>query len=227
MDNYQEKNDYKIAIVDDHHIVRSGLTAIVNALDKYTVVFEASNGEELINYLRVSENPDLVIIDLHMPIMDGFQTLEYLSKHHPDIRSLALTVDASEDSLIKAIRSGARGFIRKNARPVLFKAAIDSIVHTGYFHNEDIHNTYIKNPEMRTREERRRQEVIQKITPRELEFLRLVCRRDEPTYDNIADAMGISRRTVDYYRQELFDKFEIKSKVGLVLFAVEYRLLDD
>lgn len=227
MDNHTESALYKVAIVDDHHIVRSGLVAIINALGNCAVVYEASNGQELVDHLRVNPLPDLLVIDLHMPILDGFETLNYLSKNHPDLRALALTVDASEDSLIKAIRAGARGFIRKNARPALFKAAIDSILQTGYFHNEDIHNTYIKNPEMRTKEERRRQEVLSQITPRELEFLRLVCHRDEPTYDSIADSMGISRRTVDYYRQELFTKFNIKSKVGLVLFAVEFKLLND
>lgn len=226
MGNKTNQKSHTVAVVDDHHIVRNGLVAAINNFDAYEVVLEASHGKELLDRLVSDDLPEIIIIDLHMPVMDGFETLEQLRIDYPEIKSLALTVDATEDSLIRAIRSGARGFIRKNARPTLFKDAIDSLVLTGYFHNEDIHNTFVNNPALRTRAERKREDIIARITPRELEFLRLVCRKDEPTYDQIADAMGITRRTVDYYRQELFEKFEIKSKVGLVLFAVEHQLAE-
>ena len=106
-----------------------------------------------------------------------------------------------------------------------FKAAIDSIVNTGYFHNEDVHSTMLLNPTLKTKSEKTREEVLNRITEREMEFLRLVCQKEELTYEQIADSMGITKRTVDYYRQELFEKFEIKSKVGLVLFAIEHKLL--
>ncbi|MFM1932899.1 MAG: hypothetical protein RL226_2202 [Bacteroidota bacterium] len=216
---------YTIAIADDHHIVRAGIVAAINNMADFEVIIEAAHGEELLALLQSNAAPDIAVIDLHMPIMDGFQAISRIGEEYPEVKTLALTVDASEDALIQAIRAGARGFVRKNARPALLKLALDSIIATGYFHNEDIHSTLMRNPALKTREERSREEVLSRITDRELEFLRLVCNKEEPTYEQIADMMGITKRTVDYYRQELFEKFEIKSKVGLVLFAIEHKLL--
>ncbi|MBI1267214.1 MAG: response regulator [Cryomorphaceae bacterium] len=216
---------HSVAVADDHHIVRAGIVASINNMEGYTVTLEADNGEELIQYFKFESLPDIAIIDLHMPILDGFQTIETIAAKYPSVKTLALTVDASEDALIKAIRAGARGFIRKNARPSLFKAAIDAIITTGYFHNEDVHSTMLLNPTLKTKEERSREDVLSRITDREMQFLKLVCQKEELTYEQIADNMGITKRTVDYYRQELFEKFEIKSKVGLVLFAIEHKLL--
>ncbi len=214
-----------IAVIDDHHIVRKGLIASVNNLAEYEVTLEASNGKEFFTLLKTQPNPELAIIDLHMPIMNGFDTILELKNRYPDIKSLALTVDTTKDALVKAIRNGASGFIRKNARPALFKAAIDTIFLTGYFLNEDIHSTYQTNPTLQTSDEIQQEELLQQMTKRELEFLEYVCDEREMTYEEIAEEMSITKRTVDYYRKELFEKFHIKSKAGLVLFALKNKLV--
>ena len=216
-----------MALVDDHHLMRSGLAATVNALGGYRVTIEAGNGKELIDALgdRGADAPAIAIVDLNMPVMDGYATIAWLREHHPAILPLALTFDAAEDALVKAVRAGARGFLLKNARPAVLKNALDSLMLTGYYYTDATHEALQRNPGLTTREERERERIIGMITPREMEFLLLVCDASEFTYEQIAERMGVHRRTVDNFRIALFEKFDIKSKTGLVLFALRWGLL--
>jgi len=215
---------HAIAIVDDHHLVRNALITMINGLGEYEVTLEASQGQEFIESLSLENIPHIAIIDLHMPVMDGYSTIAWLVKNHDNILPLALTLDVTDDALTKALQVGARGLVRKNARPQVLKTALDSLILTGYYHTDEIQNCLRQNPELKTREEKKQHEVLSQITPREMEFLKLVCHPDEFTYDQIGDKMGISRRTVDHFRKELFEKFDIKSKAGLVLFAVKWKI---
>ena len=126
---------------------------------------------------------------------------------------------------MKAVRAGARGFLLKNARPAVLKNALDSLMLTGYYYTDTTHDVLQRHPDMKTREEYERERILQSITPREMEFLKLVCDEDELTYGQIAQHMGVHHRTVDNFRIELFEKFHIKSKTGLVLFAMRWRLV--
>jgi DNA-binding NarL/FixJ family response regulator len=216
---------HDIALVDDHHLMRSGLAAMVNGLGDYHVTVEGSNGRELIEALRTAKPPAIAIIDLHMPVMDGYETITWLRENKPDILPLALTFDATDDAMVKAVRAGARGFVLKNARPALLKVALDSIMLTGYYHSEPVIDSLMKGDGLRTREEKERDRLIEQITPREMEFLKHVCAAEEYTYEQIADMMGVHRRTVDNFRIGLFEKFNIKSKAGLVLFAMKLGIL--
>jgi two-component system, NarL family, invasion response regulator UvrY len=218
--------EHEVALVDDHHMVRNGIAAMVNGFGGYRVVLEAAHGRELIELLKDRVSPAIAIVDLNMPVMDGYETIAWLKEHRPEVLPLALTFDLADDAMVKAVRAGARGFLLKNARPQLLKTALDSLMLTGYHYTDDIHRTLQENPGMRTRQERLREEVLSAITPREMEFLMLVCSEDEPTYEQIGAHMGVHRRTVDGYRISLFDKFAIKSKTGLVLFALRWGLLE-
>lgn len=218
---------HSIAIVDDHHLVRAGLITTVNDLGDYRVTVEAGHGEELIQALEgATELPALAIVDLNMPVMDGWATIAWLRKHHPAIMPLALTFDASEDALVRAVRAGARGFLLKNARPEVLRLALDSIRLTGFFYDDDAHTTLKRNPDWLTPRERERQQVLDALTPRELELIQLICDERELTYEHIARLMDIQRRTVESFRSTLFSKFNIKSKTGVVLFAMRWNLLD-
>ncbi|HRP00705.1 MAG TPA: response regulator transcription factor [Flavobacteriales bacterium] len=222
--------EHNVALVDDHHLVRSGLVATVNALGGYRVCMEAGHGRELVDALVAlhpghADEPAIAIVDLNMPVMDGYETLEWLREHRPGIRSLALTFDATDEALVKAVRSGARGFLLKNARPAVLKTALDALVATGYYYTDSTHHTLQDNPGLRTAQERERDAVMAQISPRELEFLHHVCSPEEHTYEAIAGLMGVHRRTVDNYRVALFEKFAIKSKTGLVLFALRWGLI--
>ncbi|MBL7951133.1 MAG: response regulator transcription factor [Flavobacteriales bacterium] len=216
---------HSVALVDDHHLVRNGLVATVNALGGYEVTIQAGHGGELMAALTTLPPPDIAIVDLNMPVMDGYETIAWLRKEHPGVLPLALTFDARDDALVKAVRAGARGFLLKSAPYEVLKSAMDSLMLTGYYYTEATHDTMQRNPGLTTHAERERERIRNSITPREMEFLLLVCDPEEHTYEQIAAVMGVHRRTVDNYRIALFEKFDIKSKTGLVLFALRWGLL--
>lgn len=213
---------HNIALIDDHHLVRNGLAAMVNAFGNYHVTIEAANGQEFIRALSGVEEPAIAIVDLHMPIMDGYATIAWMRANTPDILPLALTFDAADDAMVKALRAGARGFVLKSTRPPVLRIALDSLLLTGYYHSDDLHAALIEKQGLKTSYEREQAKVLEHITPREMEFLILVCAPEEYTYEQIADQMAVHRRTVDGFRQGLVDKFGIKSKTGLVLFAMKW-----
>lgn len=212
-------------LVDDHHIVREGISTLLSSQPGYEVIHKAANGKEYLEQLKDQQIPDIAIIDLQMPVMNGYETMAALKEAYPSIKVLALTVDPSEDAMVRALKAGARGFIRKNAPPSLLRKALESIALTGYFFNDETQQLYTSNPTLKTQFEKQRDEILSRITEREKEFLRLICDDRELTYDQVAAEMGITRRTVDYYRTELFEKFNIKSKTGLVLFAIKNKLV--
>lgn len=216
---------HNVAIIDDHHMVREGLVASVNAMVDYRVCFEGAHGAELVEALKVITPPTIAIVDLHMPIMDGYTTIAWLKEHHPEVMSLALTFDTDDEAMVKAVRAGARGFLRKNARSAILKHALDGLVATGYFQLHEAHTDLLDPGHFRTRAERERSRIVEQITAREHALLRLVCDEREFTYDQIAAQLNISRNTLENYRVSLFEKFGIKSKTGLVLFATRWGLI--
>ncbi len=222
--------EHDVALVDDHHLVRAGLVATVNGLGGYRVTLEAAHGREIVEQLEHRRNaglaaPAIAIVDLNMPVMDGYATISWMRSNAPGILPLALTFDAADSAVLRAVHAGARGFLLKSARPQVLKAALDSLVLTGYYYSGEVQEARLRELEGRHNEDRERDRVLDRITPREREFLALVCDEAELTYEQVADRMGVHRRTVDNFRMALFEKFDIKSKTGLVLFALRWRLL--
>lgn len=217
--------DIPVALIDDHTLVRKGLVEVVNGLGGYQVVLEAAHGEEYKQKINGGPRVEIAIVDLNMPVMDGYETLLWMRTACPETRALALTFDGTEDAIIKAVRNGARGFVLKDVEPSELKIALDHICGTGYYHTDMVHNSLMSNFDKKTSQERARDKVMEQITPREMEFLNLVCDVKEYTYEQIGEIMDVHRRTVDGFRQGLFDKFGIKSKTGLVLFAVRWGMV--
>lgn len=215
-----------VSVIDDHQLVREGIVKIVNDIPEFVVTIVASNGKELLQELRSNEAPAIALVDIHMPEMDGYETVETLKREYPEIRCISLTLDNSEEAITRTIRAGARAYLRKNCSPRLLRATMNVVQEFGYCQTEEVHNAMVSNPGLRTKSEREREGIAERITPREMEFLKLVCDAKEFTYDQISAQMDISRRTVDHYRTELFEKFEIKSKAGLVLFAYRWKLVE-
>jgi len=217
--------EHNVALVDDHHMMRTGLTSLVNGMGGYHVTQEAAHGQDLIDQLdRIGRTgpfmPAIAIVDLNMPVMDGFATIAWLRRHVPAVLPIALTFDGSDDMMTRALHAGARGFLPKTARPAVLRAALDSLILTGWYLTEGP-----PGDERRTPPDPGHERTADAITPREMEFLQLVCHEAEYTYEQIADRMGVHRRTVDNFRIGLFEKFNIKSKTGLVLFAMRWGLL--
>ncbi len=217
---------HPVVLVDDHHMVREGLAATIDAFDDYAVVLQAAHGRELIDSIDQVPDPAIAVVDLHMPVMDGYATIAWLKEQRPGVLPLALTFDAGEEALMRAIRAGARGFLGKNARSAVLKHALDSLVRTGYFQTSEAHLELLDRSGAKTRTEQEREAILARITTREQEFLRLVCSGEELTYEQIASLMKLSVNTVENHRVNLFEKFGIKSKAGLVLFAYKWRIVE-
>lgn len=209
-----DKKVITVALVDDHELLRNGLARIIDKFDGYKVIFEAGNGEDFIAQLSVNENPGIVLLDISMPVMDGFQTADWIRKNLPKTKVLVLSMLDNESAVIRMLHAGARGYILKDSKPVILKEAFDHICSLGYYSNDLISSRLIRMVQEGDDE-------INKIriTPRETEFLHHVC--SDLTYKEIADKMDASHRTIDNFRDSLFTKFDIKSRVGLALFAIK------
>lgn len=210
-----------IALADDHQLIRKALVELINRFDGFEVLFDVSHGKEFLDKISSGLIPDIALIDINMPVLDGYHTTEYLSEHHPEIKCLALSVDDNEESIIKMLRLGAKGYLLKDTDTPQFKTALEVVRDKGYYHSELVSNTLLKS--IRNLNGQKPLAPLIQFQAREQEFLELVC--TELTYKEIADKMCLSPRTIDGYRENLFLKLELKSRTGLVLFAIKNRLV--
>ena len=208
----------KIALADDHVLLRNGLANLLKELD-YDVVFEAGNGSEFLDKLRTGAVPDIVLMDINMPKMDGYDTTQWLKKNYPDIKVLALSMYDDENAIIRMLKSGARGYILKDSEPGELKLAIYSLLTKGFYHSELVTGKLIHTINHLNEPENSSVKNVLGLNEREIEFLKLVC--TEMTYKEIAEQMCLSPRTIDGYRDALFEKLNLKSRVGLVIFAIK------
>ncbi len=212
----------KLFLIDDHAVVRNGLKSLIERLGDYQVIDEFDHGQQLMQAFPFKTQPNLIIMDLMMPVMDGTATMKALKEKEIDVPVLMLTLETDESKIINLFRLGIRGYIPKSASADILKKAIDDVLFTGYYHDEMMVKALRGGADSVIGETER---IIAQVTERERTFLELVCDEAEPTYEQIADQMGVSRRTVDGYRESLFRKFSVKSKAGLVVFAIKYGLV--
>jgi two-component system, NarL family, invasion response regulator UvrY len=214
-----------VALVDDHTLFRQSLAGLIDRLVGYEVVLEAGNGKELIEALRGRPEVDIALVDLHMPLMDGFATIRWMRSNAPSTKVLALTFEKTEEAVVGALRAGACGFLLKDMDRKLFKEALDEVVAEGHYHRDLISEPGSADAGAQADHERKPREMMALVSERELEFIRLVCDEVEYTYDQVADRMNVHRRTVDGFREAVFGKLNVRTKAGLVLSAVKHGLL--
>lgn len=206
----------KVALVDDHVMLRNGLAGLITSLG-YTIVFECSNGREMIKKIDPDNPPDIVLMDISMPEMDGYEATVWLREHYPLLPVLALSMHEDEHTIIRMLKSGAKGYVTKDGEPLELKRAIDDVVTKGIHYSEMVtgrllHSIYqLEEPGSGKRQ-------LPDLNPREIEFLKLAA--TEMTYKEIADHMHLSPRTIDGYRDALFEKLDLKNRIGLALFAI-------
>lgn len=211
-----------VAIADDHKIFRKGVILSLKVYHNIRFVLEAENGEELIKGIE-KEQPDIVLMDLKMPVKDGIETTKYLNKHFPQIRVLILTMFEDERFVGHLMDSGANGYLLKSTDPTEIKQAIMDVMNTGFYLNNFVNRILIKknyagkkfNPNLNS-------EIV--LSEREKEVLSLVCM--EYTAQEIAQKMEISARTVEAIKDRLMERFGVKNSVGLVFFAMKNSLID-
>jgi DNA-binding NarL/FixJ family response regulator len=211
-------NKKTVVVVDDHQLIAKALSSIINDFDNFVVIYEVDNGASLIQKFNFPQNiPDIVLLDVSMPIMNGFETAAWLKDNHPNVLVMALSVQDDEKTLLKMIQNGAKGYLHKNVHPTDFEFALKELLRNGIFFpawaTTKVFGS-ISNPISPTMGK----DKI-KFSSRELEFLANVCL--DLTYKEMADKMCCSPRTIEGYRDALFEKLEIHSRVGLALYAVK------
>jgi DNA-binding NarL/FixJ family response regulator len=208
-----------IVLVDDHVLLRNGLADLLKS-NGFAVQFQSSNGKEFINNLISTQLPDIVLMDINMPIMDGFETTEWLSKNYPDIKVIALSMYDAEINIIKMIRCGARGYILKYAESNELILAINTIAQSGFYYS-DLVNEKLVSSINEVKYPNFKKEV--ELSDKEIAFLQYCC--TEMNYKEIADILHLSPKTIDRYREILFAKLEIHSRTGLAMYAVRTGLV--
>lgn len=210
-----------IALADDHVLLRKGLAGLVENLG-YTVVFEADNGQELIDKLQSgTADPELVLMDINMPVKDGYEATRWIKENRPLIKVLALSMYDDENAIMKMLRNGARGYILKDSEPGELRAALDAVVNKGYYYSELVTGKLIHS--INKSDDEAADGNISKLSDREAEFLKWAC--SELTYKEIASQMHLSPRTIDGYRDALFEKLNIKTRTGLAIYAIKNGLV--
>ena len=192
-------NKIKIALVDDHELFRDGLLELVNSFNVYKVIIEAGNGTDFIKQIELKGLPDIVLLDINMKEMDGFQTAEWLKANHPQVKILVLSMYENENAIIRMIKSGAKGYILKNIRKNELENALSSLVTKGY-HYTDLITGKIIHMINSIDETKAGQSFndLSSMSAKEIEFLKLAC--SELTYKEIAEKMYLSPHTIDGYR---------------------------
>ncbi len=211
---------YKVVIADDHLLIAKAISSIVDEFAGFEVLYEVENGHALQErFASHKQLPDIVLLDISMPVMDGFATAAWLKEQHPSVFIMALSVQDDDASLIKMIKAGARGYLHKNVHPAELEKALLTLVKKGMYYPDWATSRVffsIANPDTTDNG------TAMLLTAREKEFLQYSC--TELTYKEIGEKMFCSPRTVESYRDSLFEKLGVKTRVALALYAVKIGL---
>ncbi len=209
---------YSVVIVDDHLLIAKAISTIVDGFENYNVLYEVENGSILNKKFKIRENiPDIILLDISMPIMDGFETALWLKENYPEILVMALSVQDNDESLLKMVKNGAKGYLHKNVHPEELKMALDKLTTKGIYFPDWATSKFLLN--LTGESKLLKKNMLFQISDREREFLSYVC--TEMTYKEIAEKMICSPRTIEGYRDALFEKLDVHTRVGLALFAIK------
>jgi DNA-binding NarL/FixJ family response regulator len=213
------KDGYKVYIADDHTLFRKAMVTLLQTFDRVSVVKDAENGRELINLVK-AEVPDVVIVDLEMPIMDGAATCEHVIARYPDVKLIILTMHDSSKFILHMVEMGVHAFLLKNAEPEELEEALYSVIEKDFYHNDLVAGVLRKN--VRDKEKLPRNKPLfqqGELTEREREILILICQ--ELTMKEIGQRLFLSENTVRNHRVNIMEKVGVNNIVGLVKFAYE------
>lgn len=207
----------RISLVDDHKLFRSGIRALLSAYDNFEVVSESDNGKEFTETVEHMK-PDVVLMDLEMPEMDGMETTKYLKEHHPDVKVIVISMHNDEKFIVHLMEIGAHGYLLKNADPEDIVSAILSVHETGYHFTELVSRVLLHGL---VKGEKVKPSFLpgNDLTTREIEVLKLICQ--ENTAAEIGEKLFISPRTVEGHRNNLLIKTGARNIAGIVVFAMK------
>lgn len=211
-------NTIRVAIADDHKLLRLGLVQLIESLG-FQVIGEADNGADLTQMIKDGLTPDVILMDINMPVMDGLMATKWLKHHYPNIKVLGLSMLNDDPTIIKMIRNGAKGYLLKDTEPNELKKAITEVATKGFYFSPLVNGRLINSI---ANEHDGKSVDLTQLNEKELIFLKLIC--SDKSYREIADEMCLSVRTIDGYRDNLFQKLNVESRIGLVLFSVKHRI---
>jgi len=200
-----------VALVDDHSMFRGGVKSLLESEDNIVVTAEASSGEELLERLKTAEEPHLLLCDIKMDGMSGHEVAAAITKTYPNVKILALSMYMDESSIIRMIKNGAKGYLLKGAEPWELILAVNTMFKEGFYWSSIVNQAMFNEISDQNRFE---------LDTAEKEFLLSLC--SERSYKEIAESMNLSVRTVDGYREKLFKKIQVKTRVGAVLYAFKH-----
>jgi len=225
----QNQPKIQIAIVDDHNLFRKGLIKLINLGDKderYSILFEASNGNELVEKINIKAKPDIILMDIDMPDMDGFEAVSWLQKFHPDINVLVISMFESEEKIVRMLRLKVKGYLSKDIKVEDVHKALEAIADKGFYYTDKVAEVMAKTIQDGNEGsigEPENTSVWIGLSENEREFVKLAC--TELTYQQIADKMNLSVKTIEGYRENMFQRFSFKNRVSLAMFAVKHGLV--
>ena len=206
-----------VGIVDDHQLFLKSLSILIESFPNFNIVLDALNGESLIAKLASAKVlPDVILLDVNMPVMDGAKTAAAISATYPMIKLVALSMKDDDISVINMIKAGCCAYLLKDIHPDELEKALTEVYTKGYY-NADVSNINYRRLILKTKED------TVHFTEREKTFLKLAC--SDLTYKQISAEMHLSERTIDGYREALFEKLNVQSRVGMVLEALRRNLV--
>ena len=213
----------KLALVDDHKLFRKGLTSLIEMVSKnYTILFEAENGLDLQKKINKNNVPDIVLMDVNMPGMDGFASVQWLKDNYPQVKVLVVSMIEKEESVVKMLKLGVKGYLCKDVEPKELGEALESIANRGFYYTDFVTGKLVHSLQENNLDAHQ-STGIEQMNDREREFLQFAC--SEMTNSEIAGKMFLSPKTIDGYRDSLFEKLNVKSRVGLVMCAIKNRIV--
>ncbi|WP_118972642.1 response regulator transcription factor [Taibaiella koreensis] len=204
-----------VALVDDHKLLRSGLSNFIKTDPGFQVLFEADNGLDLQEKIKSGKVPDVILMDINMPLMDGYEATRWLHTHQPKVKVIALSMYDGEECIIRMLRSGARGYLLKDAEPAELTRAIQETHQNGFYYTPMV-TRHIASLINDTESDKK---ATPGLTEREMELLQYMA--SELTYKEIADKMFLSPKTIEGHREKMCDKLQLKTRVGLVMYAIK------
>lgn len=207
---------YSVVVVDDHILLCQAIGGLVDGFDDFKVSYLCKNGQELIEAFKVPKNvPDIVLMDVNMPILNGIETTTYLKEHFPEVRVLALSIEEEEGIILKMLRAGAKGYLMKDVKKAELNEALLEVMKNGYYHSNTVAKILVDSL-------RHKESSVTSLKEREIEFIKHAC--SEKTYKEIADVMCLSPKTVEGYRDVLFEKLSLRNRTGLVIYAIKNKI---
>lgn len=215
-----EYKTYNVAIADDHKLVRTGLSLLINSFENFRILFQADDGYGVMEHFQKNILPDVLLLDVNMPNMDGYDTAAWVQKNYPSVKVLAISVFSDKFSVIRMLKCGANGHISKSAEPVELRTAIMKVLNNSVYLNDELYCSIID--EMKGNGTG--VEQASTLNTREVQFLELLA--TGKSYKEIARQMYLSPRTLDDYKKALSQKTGIKTRTGLIVYAIKTGMVD-